>query len=221
VEQVDFHFDVMCPWAYQTSLWIREVRQQLPLEISWRFFSLEEVNREEGKKHPWEREWSYGWGMLRVAALLRRESMELCDRFYAAAGRALHEEGRKPHQPDVARQLLADIGVDPSLVDEAIADPTTSDEVKADHDRAVALGAFGVPTLVFPDGQSLYGPVVTPAPRGEEAVGLWELAGLYRRFPHLYELKRPKTDDDLRHIHEQFTPYLAGRDWETRQKPAP
>lgn len=43
--------------AYQTSQWIRTVREQVPLEIDWRFYSLEEINREEGNKHPWEREW--------------------------------------------------------------------------------------------------------------------------------------------------------------------
>jgi predicted DsbA family dithiol-disulfide isomerase len=66
--KVDFHFDVICPWAYQTSHWMREVRDRLGLEVDWRFFSLEEVNRLEGKKHPWEREWSYGWSMMRVGA---------------------------------------------------------------------------------------------------------------------------------------------------------
>ena len=45
--------------------------------------------------------------MMRVAALLRRTSMDDCDRFYAAAGRALHVEGRKPHRPEVAAELLA------------------------------------------------------------------------------------------------------------------
>ena len=39
---VEFHFDVMCPWAYKTSLWIREVRDLTGLDITWRFFSLEE-----------------------------------------------------------------------------------------------------------------------------------------------------------------------------------
>ncbi|HRE00139.1 MAG TPA: hypothetical protein PLV68_02500, partial [Ilumatobacteraceae bacterium] len=105
--RVGFHFDVMCPWAYQTSKWIRTVRETVPLEIDWRFFSLEEINREDGKKHPWEREWSYGWGMLRVAAMLRRTSMDDCDRFYAAAGEALHEYGRKPHDPAVAAEICA------------------------------------------------------------------------------------------------------------------
>ena len=42
---IDFYFDLMCPWAYQTSKWIREVRQHNGLDIRWKFFSLEEVNR--------------------------------------------------------------------------------------------------------------------------------------------------------------------------------
>ncbi|MGB0210562.1 MAG: hypothetical protein ACPGCX_10805, partial [Ilumatobacteraceae bacterium] len=41
---VDFHFDPLCPYAYQTSKWIRAVREQIGIEISWRFFSLEEIN---------------------------------------------------------------------------------------------------------------------------------------------------------------------------------
>ena len=39
---VAFHFDVMCPWAYQTSIWMREVRDRLNIEVDWCFFSLEE-----------------------------------------------------------------------------------------------------------------------------------------------------------------------------------
>ena len=66
---VDFHFDVMCPWAYQASLWIREVRDHAGVDVRWRFFSLEEINRREGKKHPWQRPWSYGWSMMRIGRL--------------------------------------------------------------------------------------------------------------------------------------------------------
>ena len=76
----------MCPFAYQTSLWIRDVRAQLGIAVDWRFFSLEEVNRVEGKKHPWERDWSYGWSLMRIGALLRRIDPELLDRWYAAIG---------------------------------------------------------------------------------------------------------------------------------------
>lgn len=219
-QRIGFHFDVMCPWAYEASVWIREVRGATDLQIDWRFFSLEEINRSVGKLHPWEREWSYGWGLLRVAALLRRRSMEECDRFYAVAGRALHVEGRKPHRPEVAAELLASIGLDPAIVDAAIKDPTTHDDVRADHEAVVSHGGFGVPTLVFDDGSHLYGPVMTPAPTGDDALALWELVLATRRFPHLYEIKRPKTDADVAHIAERFRPYLSARDWESRERPA-
>ena len=65
---VEFYFDTMCPFAYHTSRWIREVRALGLVEVSWRFFSLEEVNRKPDQQHAWERETTYGWGPLRVAA---------------------------------------------------------------------------------------------------------------------------------------------------------
>ena len=221
-EQIEFFFDPMCPWAYQTSVWIREVREQVGLEIAWRFFSLEEINRVDGKKHPWEREWSYGWSQMRIGALLRRRGEEHVDRWYAAAGEAFHRGGRRTHEPDVHRELLAELGYDASLVDEAIEDPTTGDEVRADHDHAVEIhGAYGVPTIVLPGAHAVFGPVVTPAPTGVEAARLWELVRGWTEFPHLFELVHPKTVADRRHIAESFDPYLRARAWKTVQNPAP
>ncbi len=209
---IDVHIDVMCPFAYQTSVWLREVRRLTGLEISWRFFSLEEINRREGKKHPWEREWSYGWSMMRIGALLRRHSMDDLDRWYERAGRALHVESRKPHEPDVARHLLAEIGLDPALVDAAIGDPTTHDEVKADHDRVVAAGGYGVPTM-FAGEECLFGPVLIDPPMGDEALRLWDAVRTWFDFPHLFELQRPKAPHHQRAIAEALRPYLEARDW--------
>lgn len=218
---VDFHFDVMCPYAYQTSLWMRSVRDQLGLDVRWRFFSLEEVNRAEGKKHPWEREWSYGWSMMRVGARLRREDPALLDEWYLRAGTALHVEGLKPHRREVAEHLVAELGLDPALVGEAIDDPTTTDEVRAEHERVLALGGWGVPTLVFEGDHALFGPVVIDPPTGDAAVRLWELVCGWLEFPHLYELQRPKRPDDIAAIAEAFRPYLEARDWITIQKETP
>ena len=222
VDRIDFYLDPMCPWAYQTSKWIREVRKHTGLGIDWRFFSLEEINRTDGKKHPWEREWSYGWSQMRVGAYLRRQSGDAVDQWYAAIGQAFHEEGRPTHDPDVHQEILSGIGFEDDVVQAAIADPTTSDEVRADHDHVVdRYAAFGVPVLVFPNDHPLFGPVVVPAPTGDEAVRLWELTVGWTEFPHLYELRKPKTDDDLRHIGEAFDPYLRAREWNTIENPAP
>jgi 2-hydroxychromene-2-carboxylate isomerase len=210
--EVDFHFDLMCPFAYQTSLWIREVRRQTGLRINWRFFSLEEVNRAEGKKHPWERRWSYGWSMMRIGARLRRDGMDLLDAWYGRAGRALHVDGHKPHKPDVARHLLTELGLDPGLVDEAIDDPTTGDEVHAEHQRVIDAGGYGVPTL-FLDGECLFGPVLIDPPAGDAALRLWDAVVAWTEFPHLYELQRPKTRADVVAITATLRPYLDARDW--------
>ena len=211
----------MCPYAFQTSLWIRQVRDQTGLEVRWRFFSLEEVNRVEGKKHPWERDWTYGWSMMRIGAYLRRTDMDLLDRWYRVAGNALHVEGRKPHRPEVAEELLAEMDLDPGIVQAAIDDPTTGDEVLAEHETVVAKGGFGVPTLVFDDGQALFGPVLVNPPSGDEAVRLWQHVIGWLEFPHVYELQRPKAAGDIDAIATAFAPYLDARDWFSVQRPTP
>jgi 2-hydroxychromene-2-carboxylate isomerase len=218
---VDFHFDIMCPYAYQTSIWMREVRDRAGVDVRWRFFSLEEINHDEGKKHPWERDWSYGWSMMRIGAYLRRIDMDLLDRWYWAAGTALHVDGRKPHRPDVAEALLIELGLDPGIVSLALDDPTTGDEVRAEHDIVVGKGAFGVPTLVFADGQALFGPVLIDPPEGQAALRLWELVTGWLEFPSVYELQRPKQTSDIAAIATAFAPYLAARDWKSVQRSTP
>jgi len=219
--KVDFHFDLMCPYAFQTSLWMREVRDHAGVEVGWRFFSLEEVNRVEGKKHPWEREWSYGWSMMRIGAYLRRQDPALLDAWYLRAGTALHVEGLKPHRREVAEMLLSEMGLDPAWVGAAIDDPTTTDEVKADHDRVLGLGGWGVPTLVFDGDQSLFGPVVIDPPTGDAAVRLWHAVTAWLEFPHLYEVQRPKRPDDIAVIANTFRPYFDARDWVTIENETP
>ncbi|HTL86238.1 MAG TPA: DsbA family protein [Acidimicrobiia bacterium] len=224
-ERIVFYFDPMCPYAYQTSRWIREVRAQLDdgLEITWKFFSLEEVNLESGKRHPWERPWSYGFGQMRVGALIRRElGNDILDSWYETVGNAFFYDGRKTHVPEVHAEVIGEAGIDPSFVMRAIEDDTTLTEVRDEHQDAVAqFGAHGVPTIVRGSGYATYGPVVVPAPMGEDALALWEIVRNMERFPHLYELRHPKTTDDIVHVAEQFRTYLTTRDWRTVENPAP
>ena len=212
----------MCPFAYQTSLWLREVRDTNGLDLRWRFFSLEEINLEPGQRHPWERDWAYGFSQMRVGALLRRRGQDAVDTWYEAVGRAFFVDERPTHTPDVHREVLDEIGVGAAVLDEALADPTTADEVRADHDEVVGLHAgHGVPTLVFNTGTVLFGPVVAPAPTGADAQRLWDVVCAWGEVPHLFEMRKPKTDADMVHLGEQFAPYLRARAWRSVAKPAP
>ncbi len=219
---VEFFFDPMCPWAFEASRWMRSVREQTGIEITWRFFSLETVNRGEGKLFPWERPWSYGWSMMRVGAYLRRRSPLLLDRWYLENGEAFFHRGEPVFDTEGAKRVVSRLGLPPALVDEAIADETTHDDVRSDHEHLVRThGGHGVPTLVFPDGNAVFGPVVMPAPDGSAAIRLWESILVWREFPHLYEIRRPKTELDLRYIDNALRTYFEARPWKTVENRAP
>ena len=47
------------------------------------------------------------------------------------------------------------------------------------------------------DGAAMFGPVVTPAPKGQAALDLWDGLVLVTRTPGFYELKRSRTVDPI------------------------
>lgn len=206
--RVIIYFDMMCPWAYQGSIWVREAASLRELDVEWRFFSLEERNWQPGQKHPWERAWSYSWSLLRIAAYARAAlgGNEAVDAFYRVAGRRLHEEGLPVHTPEGARAAADELGWGAGVVDAAIADESTNAEVLAEHRAAVELGVYGVPSFVV-DGQILFGPVIAQAPRREAAARLWDAVQVWAQTPTLYELQRAKSDADHALISEAFAPY--------------
>ncbi len=82
---IDFHFDPACPLAWRTFLWIREARKIRPINITWRFFSLEVVNRKEGVTPDYQNDGS--WAAHRTLALARRQGgNEAVERLYLTLG---------------------------------------------------------------------------------------------------------------------------------------
>src|SRR5258707_486907 len=68
---IDFHFDPACPLAWRTALWVREARKVRPLHVTWRFFSLEVINRKEGTQPDYKNDGSLA--SMRTLALARRQ----------------------------------------------------------------------------------------------------------------------------------------------------
>lgn len=169
------------------------MRQVRPVEVRWRFFCLEDVNKGEGKV-----DWDTGRSapLLRVLALVRsRHGDEAVDRLYGALGRARFERDEKLDDPAVCEAALEEAGLDRGLRAAALADPTTRDEVEAEHTAIVQdREAFGVPTLVLDDGQGpeMFGPVIDPVPRGEAAGELWDRILWLLRQPGFFEVKRSR-----------------------------
>ncbi len=190
---INFHFDPLCPLAWRTALWVREARQVRPLQVNWRFFSLEVINRKEGTTPDFQKDAS--WPALRTLALAKRKGgNEAVERLYVALGNAAHGRKEDIHTLEVIRAALQKAELDPGLVDEALADESTKAEVLADHEEVVQrYNGFGVPTIAFEGSEvGFYGPVIREVPHGEEAGELWDYTAWALRQPNLYELKRER-----------------------------
>lgn len=196
MDKVKFHFDPRCPWCYQTSRWMRRLEELGDVELDWGIFSLEVVNLEAGKD---ARELDAVSGpALRTAILIRdKEGSKAIGRFYAALGKRIWEQAPPMEDQLVAvREALEEAGFDPGLVDQAMEDPSTWDEVLAEHRALVEnTRSFGVPTIVLDGGEgpAIFGPVISQLPSDEDGQALWQHVSWLTRYENFSELKRDRT----------------------------
>ena len=191
-------FDPRCPWAWITSRWLLEVEKVRPVPIRFRVMSLSVLN--EGRENLPERYkegLAKGWGPVRVAiAAEQKYGNEVLRDLYTALGTRAHLQKRELDN-DTLVEVLAGLGLDPALAEAA--DSTEYDEaLRASHDAGMAPVGLDVGTPVIhapgPDGATIafFGPVVTPAPKGEAAGRLWDGVLLVAGTPGFYEIKRTR-----------------------------
>jgi protein-disulfide isomerase-like protein with CxxC motif len=194
---VDLWFDPMCPWAWLTSRWLLEVERVRDIEIRFHVMSLSMLNERRDVDERYREAMGRGWGPVRVciAAEQKYGSQVLRD-LYTALGTRIHLR-KEELGPSLCAAALADVGLDPSLAD-AVTSTLYDEALRASHDagmKPVGLDV-GTPTIHTsgPDGRPIafFGPVVTPAPKGEAAGLLWDGVVLVAGTPGFYELKRTR-----------------------------
>lgn len=193
-----FYFDPVCPWAWRTSLWIREVAKVRPLDIEWDILSLQAVNK--GKDSIKDSHFKSEKG-FRVMALLRRkygaaEANQLIDKLYLELGQATHDRKEDIGEDAIMLTALKNIGLDDAILNEAMEDSSTLDDVLQAHDKIVEQGGFGVPTLVLQNSGTLtkpaFGPVIDRVPTGDDAGELWDRIEWMMQRTEFFELKRSR-----------------------------
>jgi 2-hydroxychromene-2-carboxylate isomerase len=190
-QHIQFHFDPLCPWAWQGSKWIREVAATRDVKIEWRLFSLKLIN--EGKHDPLADSHERGTPALRALALVQREhGNDAVGAVYERLGRRVHDSGEELG-PDVVGKALVDAGLESQLLSRALEDELTIKEVRDEHASAVeGVGCFGVPTIVLDSGRGLFGPVISKAPIGEAAGEMWDHFCYFADQEDFFELKRER-----------------------------
>ncbi|MGI9600288.1 MAG: hypothetical protein ACR2QE_00260 [Acidimicrobiales bacterium] len=199
---VEFFWDPICPWAWITSQWVREVADQRDLDVDWRFIALRIVNEDKDYNGAFADHavgHDIGLALLRVAAAVRAtEGRQAMGPLYLRFGSDIHVHQRRA---ELAAEL--DSGLSGYLGSAGVAeqhraaatDPSWDEVLRIDTDAALSRTGrdVGTPIITFNAGagpRSFFGPVLNRVPRGEEAVVLWDAVWAVAGVDGFAELKR-------------------------------
>jgi 2-hydroxychromene-2-carboxylate isomerase len=195
-EDMQFWFDPLCPWAWITSRWMLEVEQVRPVTVDWRIMSLAYLNLVQhegnGLSEEYVERMSKAWGPVRVCAAAAADAGPgILGPLYTAIGTRLHNQGRRD-DPAVIPEALAEVGL-PAWLADAAETAEFDDVIKKSHHEAFDEVGLDVGTPVVKiRGKALFGPVITPAPKGEAAGELWDGLVLVSKADGFFELKRSR-----------------------------
>jgi hypothetical protein len=192
----DFWFDPLCPWAWIASRWILAASEVRPIDVHWHLMSLAYLNSEkEGLSEEYRKLLAEAWGPVRVCiAAQERLGDEVLLPLYTELGNRFHLEG-KPKDRATFEEALTAAGLPINLADAA--DSEEFDKaLKISHHQGMDQVGYEVGTPVISvAGVAFFGPVVTPAPKGEAAGVLWDGVLAVAGTDGFFELKRSRDRD--------------------------
>jgi hypothetical protein len=195
---VDFWFDPLCPWAWITSRWMLEVEQVRPVKTNWHVMSLAVLNeKNEDMPENYKEMMKKAWGPVRVCiAAEQKYGSEVLGPLYTAIGTRFHND-KAERDRGLIEDALTEAGLPTDLADAM--DSTEYDEaVRASHAVGIDKVGYDVGTPVISVGDlSIFGPVLSPIPRGEAAARLWDGMLLIAGTDGFFEMKRSRTRDPI------------------------
>ena len=178
-----------------------EVERVRSVEVRWHVMSLAVLN--EGREVPEEYAElvAKAWGPVRVVIAAAQDHGDaVVGDLYTAIGTRIHPGGQDFES--AVTGALDELGLPASLA-EAATSTRFDDALRASHAEGIGLVGEDVGTPVIavpgPDGETVafFGPVVTPAPKGEAAGRLWDGVLAVAGTPGFFELKRTRTIDPI------------------------
>ena len=193
----DFWFDPICPWAWMASRWMLEVEQVRDIRVRWHVMSLSYLNEGRDLPEDYRDRMAAAWGPVRVViAATTAHGDDVTLPLYTALGNRFHLQQRPPDRATV-EDALAEVGLPTDLAD-AMTSTDHDEALKKSHHAGMDQVGFEVGTPVISvRGVAFFGPVVSPAPRGEAAGRLWDGVLLVAGTDGFFELKRSRTRDPI------------------------
>ncbi|RBP66469.1 DSBA-like thioredoxin domain-containing protein [Brevibacterium sanguinis] len=196
-ETLDLWFDIACPWAWMTSRWALEVAQVRDVEVKFHVMSLNILNRERDLDPDYRALMDRALSPMRVVtAAIAEHGDEIAEPLYTAIGTRVHPGGETDFDKATA-EALAELGLPAELM--AYGDRDDYDAaLQSSHDEGLALVGADVGTPICRvAGTAFFGPVVTPAPKGEDAGRLFDGVVAVASTPGFYELKRTRDQGPI------------------------
>lgn len=201
---VEYFFDPGCPFAWQTSVWMRKVARLRGVRVGWRFISLRMVNEDKADQPPElveAQERSLRYHRICAAARARCGNDAVGDLYRAwgerywygdAEGELVERLATAAEEADPA-EILASLDLPPDLV-HAADDERWDATIRAETEEAFRRTGrdVGTPIITYdpPHGNSLFGPVISDVPEGEQAVRFYDALRTFADFEGFSELKR-------------------------------
>ena len=190
--KVDFWFDATCPWAWMASRWILEVEKVRDIDLTFHVMSLSVLNEGRDLPDDYRANMDAAWVPARASLLVeQRHGSDKLAEFYTEPGTRFHPGGEE-RSVETVRRALAAVGADEDIIDVAQTDAVDEDLRRSHHEGMDPVGdEVGTPVIRV-NGMSLFGPVISPAPKGEEAGELFDGFVKVTAYPGFFELKRSR-----------------------------
>ena len=130
--------------------------------------------------------------MLKAGLAAMRQGQEPYEKFHLALVKARHEERKELTDIAVILDCAKQTGLDLERLQKDMKDPAIIQSIEESHNEgAKKYGVFGVPTFVFPNGQSAFLKMFYPD--RENSVEVYEsLFKLMSSWVNIGEIKRPQ-----------------------------
>jgi len=190
---VDFWFDPSCPWAWMTSRWVDEVSAARDLDVTWHIMSLAILNEDKDVPESYRANFPRLMRYARlVTAVGELEGQAAVKPLYDALGTRIHP-GASKDADEVIAGALAEVGLPAEYARYADSDEYDA-QLRASHNDGIdRVGQeVGTPVIAV-NGTAFFGPVISPTPRGEQALVLWDGIVAAASYDGFFELKRTRT----------------------------
>lgn len=176
-----------------------QVETVRPVRVTWSVMSLSVLNAGRDLPPQYRDMMDAAWGPVRVLIAAQAEHGDrVVKQLYDAMGTRIHVQGRGTGDLDaVIAESLAECKL-PATLAKAAHLKKWDAALKRSHKEGISLVGTDVGTPVIaldgPGGRiAFFGPVMSPAPKGEAAGLLWDGCVLVAATPGFYELKRTRT----------------------------